>query len=206
MRKLLTAAVAAFLLVGQPLAPSLSPPPAEAAVSIAYTLEELVMQSPRVILATATERSSRWEEVAGSNRIVTYTKLVVHADVYGGGDAELWVRTLGGVVGKIGQQVSGEASFPIGEKALVFLTRSTDGVWLVTGMAQGHYPVRVAEKKKESDPDEPERLAYSPGVGAVIPRRGPSIPAHQRLVGKTVSESLTAIRAAKAEVDAREKK
>lgn len=194
MRKLAAWLVAVALLAA-PVAAWLAPRPADAAVSIAYTLKELVKQSPRVMLATAVERNSRWEEIAGSRRIVTYTRMAVLEDVVGDGEGEVWVRTLGGEVGRVGQVVSGEATLAVGEKCLVFLTRSSDGVWLVTGMGQGHYPVRAATDS------EPERLTFSPSVGAILPRKK-AVPAHQQLVGKTVPESLANVRAAKAELDA----
>jgi hypothetical protein len=204
MRIRLAYALAAALAVGVPLGYAFVPRDAQAAVSIAYTLDELVMRSPRVVVATGLERKSQWEELGGSKRIVTYTRMRVHDDVYGSGDGEVWVRTLGGVVDNIGQQVSGEASLAVGEKAVVFLTRVSDGAWVVSGMAQGHYPVRAAARK-DGEPPPPELLHFSPDVGEILPRRGPSIPAHSQLVGKTVPQSLAAIRAAKADVDARQK-
>jgi hypothetical protein len=206
----LACSLAAWVLLGSPLGIPLGPSPfeprsAEAAVAIAYTLDELVMHSERAIVGKAVERKSQWEEVAGSKRIVTYTKIVVQETMFGGDTKEIWVRTLGGAVGRIGQQVAGEANIAVGEKAVMFLARTPDGALVVTGMAQGHFPVR-AQAAKPSDPPPPERLAHSPSLGTLLPRKGPSISAQTRLVGKTLSESLAAIRTTKAEVDAREKK
>ena len=59
------------------------PAEAQAAIAVAYTLDELVKQTPEVIIARATERQSVWEKVGGSKRIVTYTKLEVSESVYG---------------------------------------------------------------------------------------------------------------------------
>src|SRR5690606_26012643 len=119
-------------------------PRAEAAVSVAYTLEELVDSAPTAVLARAVAQESRWEEIAGSRRIVTYTSLALEDGIYGEAKASLRVRTLGGVVGKVGQQVSGEASFRIGERAVVFLSATRSGTLVVAGAAQGHFPVREA--------------------------------------------------------------
>ena len=123
---------------------------AQAAVSVAYSLEQLVDQSEQAVIADVQSHKSHWEDVAGSKRIVTYSKLVITETVFTRTPAKsrqkktaqtLWVRTLGGNVGKIGQQVSGEATLERGASQLIFLTRSTSGIGLVTGMAQGHYVV-----------------------------------------------------------------
>ncbi len=60
------------------------------------------------------EQRSQWEELGGARRIVTYTRLSIDRPVAGQPDGEIWVRTLGGAVGDIGQQVSGDAQLKIG--------------------------------------------------------------------------------------------
>jgi len=122
-------------------APMQGPPRAEASVSIALSLDELLEASELAVVAVATERRSRWEKVGSSKRIVTYTKIEVTRSAWGTASSPLWVRTLGGVVGKIGQYVSGEARIALGSSSLLFLRRSADEPWVVTGRAQGHYPV-----------------------------------------------------------------
>lgn len=147
---------------------------AHAAVSILMTLDELVATSSRVVVAEPIERTSRWEELGGGRRIVTYTRLAIDETVAGGARSDVWVRTLGGSVDKIGQHVAGEASFTLGEKTLVFL-EDVDGATVVTGMAQGHY--RLAEV------DGDVVLKPSPDSGTLLPRKGPSIAARELLVG-----------------------
>jgi hypothetical protein len=100
---------------------------------------------------------------------------------------ELKVRTLGGVVGSIGQSVAGEAQLGIGKKALLFLAPAS-GALVVTGMAQGHYPV-VSDDKGE------EHLAPSPDPGMLVPRRGPTISAHERLVGGKLEAGIALVQA-----------
>jgi hypothetical protein len=168
---------------------------AEATTSILMTLEELALRSNVAFVAEPVERTSRWEEVAGGKRIVTYTRLVVHERLLGPKDDasttnEVWVRTLGGTVDKIGQQVAGEATFRLGERSVVFLAKM-DQALVVTGMAQGHYPLREIEGQP--------RLASSASPGNLLPRRGPSQSARERLLGRTLDEARVAIaRAAKA--------
>lgn len=170
--------------------------PAEAAVSVAYTLEELVDTAPSAIVAKALERESRWEDVAGSRRIVTYTKLAIESPVYGEVGQTVWVRTLGGVVGKIGQHVAGEASFALNERALVFLAATRSGTLVVAGAAQGHFP--IVEPRKEG---ERPTLRESPRLGKIVDRPGPRITVFERLVGKSLSDAVATIRATKAARD-----
>jgi hypothetical protein len=184
------------------LAPDGEPPAAQAAVSIGYTLEELVKHSRMVVVATALERESVWEEIGGSRRIVTYTRMRIDESVIGKSDKALWVRTLGGAVGRIGQQVSGEAELAIGRPTLLFLTRGSDGSVLVTGAAQGHY--LLVKPKKEGDP---VRVALSPSLGTVLtPRSSKKVVAGKRLAGKPLGDVLATIRATKTKLDAERNK
>ena len=173
-------------------------PRAEAAVAVAYTLEELVDAAPTAVVAKAVEQRSRWEEVAGSKRIVTYTRLDVETGIYGDGAASLWVRTLGGVVDKIGQQVAGEASFRLEERAVVFLTATRSGTLVVAGAAQGHFPVREAR-----DAGEAPRLRASPSLGTIVDRPGPRVTVFEKLVGKPLVDAVSLVRATKASRDAK---
>src|SRR5262249_11895117 len=156
----------------------LAPPEAHAAVSLRMSLPELVGASAYVVVATPAERHSVWEDLAGGRRIVTYTRLVIERNVVGEPGAEVWVRTLGGAVGSIGQTVSGEAQLREGEKALVFLVK-VPGTIVVTGLAQGHYPVAA----DESGTPKLRASASRPGL---ITRRGPTIGADEVLIGSTL--------------------
>jgi len=178
-------------------APLDGPAEAQAAISIAYSLEELVDASPQVVVAKALEHRSIWETVADSRRIVTYTKLQVVERVYGKSDKTLWVRTLGDAIGRIGQHVGGEAEFHVGRRSLVFLMQTQDGTLVVTGAAQGHFP--VVPPKKEG---EPTTVRLSHAMGKVLPRRGPSIPVQAQLGGKQLDQAIAKIRQTKRERDA----
>jgi hypothetical protein len=176
-------------------------PHAHAAVSVAYTLEELIDASPTAVVAKATERNSVWEKVGDSKRIVTYTHLVIESRLYGELDDDVWVRTLGGVVGKIGQSVAGEAELRLGERAVLFLVRTKSDTLVVSGAAQGHFP--IVEPKKEG---EAPRLAMSPSPGEVLNRPGPRITVQEALVGQTVDAAVAKVKTTKAERDAAKKK
>jgi hypothetical protein len=91
---------------------------------------------------TPVETRSVWE----NGRIYTYTR--VHVDRAVAGDlasgAEAWVRTMGGVVGKIGQVVEGEAVLVPGQTSLLFLHRGpaeAADAYEVTARGQGQFVV-----------------------------------------------------------------
>jgi hypothetical protein len=199
-------ALALALLVAAPLAIGLSPRlplegvrSAEASVAVLISLEDLTAASTYVVVATAGEQRSTWEETPSGRRIVTYTRLKVDRSVTGPAETELWVRTLGGVVDKIGQSVSGEAQITPGSQALLFLAKVDVGL-VVVGMAQGHYPiVDASTTPKLAAP----RLAGSPDAGMLLPRRGPTISARERLVGLTVDDAVLAVQRARKATDAK---
>ncbi len=192
--------VAAPLAVGvSPRAPLEGPRSAEAAVAVLISLEDLTAASAYVVVATAGEQRSLWEETPTGRRIVTYTRLAVDRSVAGPAEKELWVRTLGGVVDNIGQSVSGEAQLTPGSRAMIFLAKVNVGL-VVTAMAQGHYP--VVEGEVTGKPTSP-RLAGSPDAGMLLPRRGPTISARERLVGLPLDEAVTAVQRAQAVIHAK---
>lgn len=155
--------------------------PASASVSIAATWDGLLHDSSAAVLVTAAESRTVWE----NGRIYTYTHVHVDRPVAGtlgtGGDA--WVRTMGGVVGKVGQLVEGEASFAPGEASLLFVRPGPVGAFIVTARAQGQFPL-------VKDGANPAHLVKSSGTGMLIgPRTAPGAP---------ISASATAATAATA--------
>jgi hypothetical protein len=191
---------AAPLAIGvSPSAPLEGPRSAEASVAVLISLEDLTAASTYVVIATAGEQRSTWEETPSGKRIVTYTRMKVDRSVAGPAETELWVRTLGGVVDKIGQSVSGEAQIATGARSMLFLAKVDVGL-VVAGMAQGHYPI-VDDATAPSV--KPQRLAGSPDAGMLLPRRGPTISARERLVGLSVDEAVLAVQRARKATDAK---
>jgi hypothetical protein len=180
-------------LVLSPSAPLRGAAPAEASVSVLLSLHDIVASSTLVIVGTAAEKKSQWEELAGGRRIVTYTKIKVDRSIVGSAGSEIWVRTLGGAVGKLGQAVSGEAQIATGSKSVLFLMKRGD-VTVVTGMAQGHFPV-VADDKGVS------RLRASPDVGTLLAQPGPVVTARDVLVGKALDTAVSSISKARRAID-----
>lgn len=172
-------------LVLSPEAPLSGVATAGASVSILLGLGELLAPSTYVITGSALDKKCQWEEIGGGRRIVTYTKVQVDTSIVGAPGKTVWIRTLGGAVGDIGQSVSGEAQIATGSRALFFLQKSGDAL-VVTGMAQGHFPI-VADEKGTS------RLRPSPDAGVLLAAPGPTISARARLVGKALDAAVTVI-------------
>jgi len=153
---------------------------AGATLARAVSLTELVGLSRYALVGTATDASSRWETVGKSRRIVTYVQVQVTQPIDGRPPPErsLFLRTLGGRVGDIGQLVHGEARFQLGMPTVMFVAPDLDGVLGVTAMAQGHYPLSAAT-------GEP-RLLPSPDMPSLLRMDGSAV---QRLVQRTVPEA-----------------
>jgi hypothetical protein len=120
-------------------AAALVPAAASASVSLPVTWDALVRGSTAAAVVSPVGVRVVWED----GRICTYTHVHVERAVAGSlatGD-EAWVRTLGGVVGKIGQVVDGEAVFSPGRRSLVFLRPASVGALAVTARGQGQFPI-----------------------------------------------------------------
>jgi hypothetical protein len=185
--------VAAFLVAfGAPAIGPLASTNACASVSIAATFDGLLHDSTTAAVVTAAESRAVWED----GRIYTYTHVRVTRAVAGelatGGEA--WVRTMGGVVGKVGQIVEGEAAFAPGDTSLLFLRAGPVGAYVVTYRGQGQFPV-------VTDDTEHAHITRSYSVGMLVPPRGPSTAAPPRLAadvlhGRSVDDVAQEIAAA----------
>lgn len=166
MRFLRRAVLAASLSLTVPLGLAITTD-ARASVSIAVEFDTLVKESTSVAIITPVEQKSVWE----NGRIYTYTR--VHADQAVAGElasgGEAWVRTMGGVVGHIGQQVDGEPVLTVGRPSLLFLRAGEAGTLEVTARAQGQFPVTLDDTKNQ-------KLIRSGSVGVLLPRKQAAAP------------------------------
>lgn len=129
-----------------------------ASVQIAVVFDALVRDSAAIDQGTCVEQRSLWED----GRIVTYSRVVVQRTLAGDGRGEVWVRTLGGVVGDVGQLVEGEAVLQIGKPTMLFLHATpTAGVYEVTARAQGQFVLAA-------DSSGTVRLRPAANVGALL--------------------------------------
>ncbi|MBX3217851.1 MAG: hypothetical protein KF850_37945 [Labilithrix sp.] len=150
------------LALALPASAVLVPSDASASVSIAVAFDVLVKDADAVAVVTPGEQTSVWED----GRIYTYTKVKVDRGVAGdiGAGADGWVRTMGGVVGKVGQLVDGEPVFVKDTASLVFVRKfKAGGVYEVSARAQGQYPLKLDEATKQ------KRLIRSTAVGMLLP-------------------------------------
>lgn len=154
-------------------AAALFAPRASASVSVAVSLDELAQTSFAACEVSPASSTSVWED----DRIVTYTRVEVVHVLAGAAPSELWVRTLGGVVGHVGQLVEGEAVFRRGEHVIVFLSEFR-GSNVITARAQGELVVDAGHVRRNVH------------VGALV---GAHRPAGDALDGKTVGDAESEI-------------
>ncbi|HEY3821595.1 MAG TPA: hypothetical protein VGL81_30720 [Polyangiaceae bacterium] len=153
---------------------------ARASVSIAVTWDGLLRESSAAALVTALDARALWE----GDRIYTYTHVRVDRAVAGElatGD-EAWVRTMGGVVGKIGQIVDGEPVLTRGQSCLLFLhpiPSRPPGAFDVTARGQGQFPL-------VSDEKTPPHLVRGTAAGAFLPPRASGSAPPARLAADVV--------------------
>ena len=164
--------LAALALAG--FASLLSPRDATASVSIAASIEELARGSSVIARVTPLESESLWE----NGRIVTYSRVRVDSVIAGAmenRDRELRVRTLGGRVGSIGQNVEGEAALAPSEPSVVLLA-ARGASHVVVGRAQGQLLVR-----RDAHGEEIVRVG---AVGGLVERhvRPPMRPVTRRVL------------------------
>jgi hypothetical protein len=135
---------------------------ARASVSVAVAFEALVDRAETAMLVTPVDAHSVWE----NQRIVTYHRLRVDRNVAGVAEKEVWVKTLGGSVGNIGQSVSGEPVFALGESSLVFLAKRGTA-YMVVERGQGQYLV------SKDTTTQKLTTRRSPDVGMLLaPKKG----------------------------------
>jgi hypothetical protein len=189
--RLVRLSLLAACIAGAPIAAAVvtfSPTEAQASVSIAVTYDALVKDADAVGVATPVEKKTVWED----GRIYTYTRVKIDQNVAGelpsGSDG--WVRTMGGVVGKVGQLVDGEPVFTPGKPSLVFMRKlkagapreggalATGGTWEVSARAQGQYPVVSDEtgKIRKVVRSTSVGMLYPPKVKAAVDQLGPVAP------------------------------
>jgi hypothetical protein len=158
---------------------------AGASVSTAVLYEDLLRGSDAVATVTPVEQWTGWE----NGRIVTYTRVRVDRLVAGRVEPGLWVRTLGGVVGRVGQIVEGEPSFAADQTSLVFLRQRPDALEVVA-RAQGQFAVTTGD-------DAVPRLVAFANVGWVLGAAAtPARLARDVLHGRPLAEAVNAIASA----------
>jgi hypothetical protein len=122
------------------LALTLAPSATEASVSIPVLFDALLRDSRAVVVATARDASSAWENGRIRTRTAVHVDELVAGHLPSGVSSDVRVRTNGGVVGDLGQRVEGEAALAPGDASLLFLQCDADGCD-VTARAQGQFRI-----------------------------------------------------------------
>lgn len=158
---------------------------ARASVAREASLDELSRASSLIVVATAGEHRCAWVELAAGRRIVTYTRLLVERVIVGSPSAAPWVRTLGGVVGSVGQLVPGEPRLHQGMSALLFLSVAEDG-FVLTERGQGVYPL-------ERGPSGDRVLRAWPHAETLVARTDARPSARALLAGASLASATTLV-------------
>lgn len=179
---------------------AVAPTDAHASVSIAVAFDALVKDADSVGVATPVETKSVWED----GRIYTYTRVRIDQGIAGElatGDGG-WIRTMGGIVGKIGQLVDGEPVFTPGKPSLIFLRKfgasagksANGGTWEVSARAQGQYPVITDEtaKVRKVIRSAAVGVLYPPKVLAQVPTEQPG-PVRPQAIPKGAAADAAAL-------------
>ncbi len=106
--------------------------------SVVYeTIEEQTRGSAIVVRAIVLQSHALWEP--GLTGIWTWTELEVIDPLKGAPGRSILVKQPGGIIGNVGQHVSGTAEFVVGEECILFLERALDApqTFIVRGLASG---------------------------------------------------------------------
>lgn len=128
----------------------------------AADVRALTHGSDVVARGTVKRMTSRW--TSDKSRIVTEVEVEVADPVKGNPPKTVIVVQPGGVVGDIGQKVSGLASFEEGEEVFLFLEKRPAERFLVAGMAQGKFRVERSSDGKAAYvvPERVEAMLIDP--------------------------------------------
>jgi len=136
-RRARAAALAALLL-------GLAPAAASATTVVPITTEELTRRSDEVLVATVRASTSRWER----GLIVTDHELVVEASIRGRAvvRSTIFVRTPGGVVGRIAQAVPDAPMLELNRSYLFFLSGGVGQVRYLAHLTAAVVPVEATTR------------------------------------------------------------
>lgn len=102
----------------------LAPLAAFASVVLSMSMEEMTARSPLVVRGTVHRVDTQFAE--NRSKIWTYAEVVVQETLKGTSRTTVLVKQPGGVIGTIGEKVSGVATFTPGEDVVLFLEPSPD--------------------------------------------------------------------------------
>lgn len=123
-----------------------------ATVVLALSMEELTARAPLIVHCVAQGSNVVWDEPHA--KIWTWTELSVKETLKGEVTRQVVVKQPGGVVGEVGMEVAGVATFKPGEEVVLFLEPAPDepGIWVPVSMSaskvtlEERFGTRVAKR------------------------------------------------------------
>ncbi len=134
--------------MGWALVAMLLAPGALATQVIGLDVEGLTRGSDAIVVGKVVRSHSRW--TSDQRLIVTEVEVEIAESLKGAAGKSVVILQPGGVVGEIGQRVSGLARFQLGDEVLVFLERQGRRTFLVTGLAQGKFRIERSSDGQEA--------------------------------------------------------
>jgi hypothetical protein len=126
-------------------------PLASATTVLRADVPALTRHSDAIVRGRVVTLQSHW--TGDKRRIVTDVTVQVEETLKGEPAQTVTIRQPGGIVGDVGQKVSGLAAFHPGEEVVVFLERRGP-VHVVTGLAQGKFHLdRLKDGSVRATPD-----------------------------------------------------
>ncbi|APS00324.1 hypothetical protein BCY86_06270 [Pajaroellobacter abortibovis] len=165
---------------------------AHAGTAIAISYPELVRTSEAIAMVFVEKKSCIQEKgyLSTLNEVVVVKPI---SDNLKEGN-KLTIKTRGGEMGDLRQNVPGEATFVLQENALVFLTRDSHQpcIWWSKERAQGTYHIMPKGKERVLKTGDVDLLfaLVPPSSGLSGQSNMSVIPATQQLEGRSVADSL----------------
>jgi hypothetical protein len=161
-----------------------------ATVVLALSMEELTARAPLVVHATVHQSNAGWDAEQG--KIWTWTELIVKETLKGPSSATVLVKQPGGVVGEVGMEVSGVATFQPGEEVVLFLEPAPDepGAWVPVSMSASKVTLEDRQGLRVARRDLSGLAFARPGKQALVE------PVDEREVLSTADVFLARIKAA----------
>lgn len=150
----------------------LTPVPAEATISRAFTFDEKVEGAAAIFVGTCIRQESRWDE--GRRWILTYSTFSIDKLLKGTTPLrELTVVTPGGQVGELRQDTIGVPDFAAGDERVLFI-RNTDVGPTVLYFDQGAYIVERQAGERIVRPVASEAVFVNvKDGGSIVNNEGP---------------------------------
>ena len=164
-------------------------PPSESQV-IPMTMTELVTEAARIVRGEVVGQQTEKISTVDGALIVTLMTFRVHRTLKGEPRIQLLLEFPGGTVGDETLEVSGMATFELGDRAVLFLNDQVNPISPIVGYAQGHFAIETSNADDVVVLNDGTVLAGLDQVGRVEPPIANAVPRPPMTVGQFESEIL----------------